>query len=346
MDAMKRAFFESFRKLRNQSFWEGCFHADQNCSERIIKAHSIQNNKILNKISENGEVLMFGNELDESFELKAVMKKEGRKRATTFTGFCGHHDTTIFNPIENLDYQIGNKQQEFLFAYRALAHEYHAKKSTAEIARKSLELIKKGEFVELNKIFEQRGEPSQDHIQFMRIMFEAFLEGSKDAEERLEIARVRMNGFLDYGYFDELITEVIEFPEEYHIATSATVIIEKDLEGNIVNDLNDFQTALAPTFVTVFPQSGKTYVLLSYLKRNQRRFKFIKSQILTKSVPEQKIIISNLLISYVENLAFSPIKWRQLDDSMQKKISAAFLNTATQLDKPLLLDKDIDIFVL
>ncbi|SDJ53004.1 hypothetical protein [Paenibacillus naphthalenovorans] len=345
-EIMKRSFFEGFRKLRNMSYWEGCFHADENCSERIIKAHSIQNNKILNKISENGEVLMFGNDIDESLGLKSIMKKEGRKRATTFTGFCGHHDTTIFNPIENLDYQIGNKQQEFLFAYRALAHEYHAKKSTVEMYKKMLELISREEYSELNKIFEHQGPPSPEHLAFMRMMFSAALEGSEDAENRLEIARSRMNGFLDTGNFEEVITEVIEFPEEYHIATSATVIIEKDLEGATVNDLSDFETALAPLFVTVFPQNNKTYVLLSYLKRNRRRFQFIGNQILNKSVPEKKVIISNLLISYIENIAISPIKWRLLSHEIQNKITVAFLNTATQVEKPLLHDKQIDVFVL
>lgn len=55
--------------------------------------------------------------------------KTGRKKATTFTGFCDYHDSKIFSPIENEDYVEENKEQEFLFAYRALAYEHHANKS-------------------------------------------------------------------------------------------------------------------------------------------------------------------------------------------------------------------------
>jgi len=37
------------------------------------------------------------------------------------------HDTNIFLPIEQRNYTPGEFQQEFLFAYRAYAREYHVK---------------------------------------------------------------------------------------------------------------------------------------------------------------------------------------------------------------------------
>ena len=42
------------------------------------------------------------------------MQRIGRKRATTFTGFCGKHDTNIFIPIERENYQIGDKNKSFI----------------------------------------------------------------------------------------------------------------------------------------------------------------------------------------------------------------------------------------
>ena len=35
----------------------------------------------------------------------APMTSYGRKEATVFTGFCGHHDKTLFQPIEDRDFE-------------------------------------------------------------------------------------------------------------------------------------------------------------------------------------------------------------------------------------------------
>ena len=53
---------KGFNKMKRDSSLKECFHEDENCSNKIIKAHAIQNNRILNEISENGEVLMIGEE--------------------------------------------------------------------------------------------------------------------------------------------------------------------------------------------------------------------------------------------------------------------------------------------
>ena len=80
-------FPELYRNLRKETRIKQCLHPDKgSCSEKIIKAHSIQNNKILKKISSNGFVYMPRPKSDNPF---AVITKYGRKEATTFTGFCG-----------------------------------------------------------------------------------------------------------------------------------------------------------------------------------------------------------------------------------------------------------------
>ncbi|MFS0596893.1 hypothetical protein AB1L16_09140 [Peribacillus frigoritolerans] len=77
MEKEFRDFSIEFNKFKNKNLWSGCFHTDSNCSQRIIKAHSIQNNKILNKISENGKVLMFGAVGGD--EMTNSLQEQGRK---------------------------------------------------------------------------------------------------------------------------------------------------------------------------------------------------------------------------------------------------------------------------
>ncbi|BAW95360.1 hypothetical protein NIES970_02650 [[Synechococcus] sp. NIES-970] len=123
--------------LKRISRIKECFCKNKNCSSQIINAHSIQNNKILREIAVNGKVIsIVPTEVDNQFATKT--KKIGRKVATVSTNFCGYHDTEFFLPIESKDYQKNNRQQEFLFAYRALAKEYHAKREMLLFLRNSI----------------------------------------------------------------------------------------------------------------------------------------------------------------------------------------------------------------
>ncbi|WP_052350691.1 hypothetical protein [Paenibacillus gorillae] len=174
---------ESYNKIRNQSLWKGCFHSDSNCSSEIVKAHSIQNNRILNRISQDGLVLQFNVEFEDS--LVSEMKKEGRKKATTFTGFCGYHDAKLFSPIENFDYQIGNKEQEIIFAYRALAKEFHAKQTCLKITQNILNFINDGQYEKINRIFENK-KPTKEQIDTMYEIMSIQGQGFATALEKYE----------------------------------------------------------------------------------------------------------------------------------------------------------------
>ena len=109
-----------------------CWHPeadDLTCSTNnkgkviISGAHSIQNNGILNRISENGHVTGY------SFESPGFNGKEyGRSIASVFYGFCNKHDS-IFYPIEVEEYN-NTQEQNFLFAYRGFIVSSHKKEVT------------------------------------------------------------------------------------------------------------------------------------------------------------------------------------------------------------------------
>lgn len=345
IEQIKRDFFSSFNTIKNKVLVKECFHEDKDCSNRIIKAHSVQNNKILNAISQDGMVLMFDHDVNDEMALHSKMKPKGRKGATTFTGFCGHHDTTIFNPIENFDYEKGNKEQDFLFAYRALAKEYHSKKSVGNIYRHMLTLLREERYEEINKRFTGDNIPSEEHKFFMQELFSTNLVGNEDAEQRFERFKGWANNWLNAGEFNNIVTHTLEFEEEYHLAVSSTTYIERDLNNNIINELSDWETMLAPLFITVFPQNGKTYVLLSHFARNNRRYRRFAEQIVNSNIEEQKIIISNIILAYIENFAFSPTKWDGMSKESRDEIESTFLNTTFEIDKSLLKNENVNLFV-
>lgn len=327
MDKEFNEFKKGFNKLRNENIYSECIHNDSKCSNNIIKAHSIQNNRILNKLSENGEVLQFS--LDNISEVGIFnMKKVGRKKATTFTGFCGYHDKEIFKPIEDKDYTPGDAEQEFIFAYRTIAKEYHAKKTTINIYTKLLQMAEKNDIETMKNYFPN---VSNESIQRLKLTAKHFIEGSDMSLKDLEKYNTAMKINLSRKRYNKIETKVIEFDEEYSLAVSSTFYMTNDLEGNIINDLSNFKATMIPTMLTVVPQNGKTYVLISYFSKHRERFKFIDNQILNKPKDEQKIIISNLIIEYCENFVFSPTKWETMDENEKKNIVAGYNDLSSNI---------------
>ncbi len=280
-----------FQKLLKRSRVKKCLHPNKkDCSERIIKAHSIQNNKILSKISEEGKVMMI---YHDNSSFNENLEPIGKGKANTFFGFCSKHDTNLFSEIENKDYVLGNLKQEFLFAYRALAKEIIAK----ETLRNLYNLLIKEHSAPVSEILEET-EVSLKDLDYEKSVLDKCLENSN---------------------FENIETKVIIWDKEYMFAISSIFDLILDLKNNQVNNLSDLSKHPKPIFLTIFPQMGKTYVLISYLKENSKDFKFLKEQILDVPEDEQKRLISWIICLYCENFAISPKIWREFDPLAKKR---------------------------
>ena len=109
-----------------------CLEPSEACSFAAIRAHSIQNTRVLDRLCSKGHVIMpkRQNPSDGRVDIVAF-ESIGRHRATTFTGLCGKHDRLIFEPIDKSPIDIRNGEHLFLVAYRSVLRELHATLSGA-----------------------------------------------------------------------------------------------------------------------------------------------------------------------------------------------------------------------
>lgn len=305
-----------------------CIHPNQEeCSERIIQAHSIQNNKILNKIAKNGKIVMFRPEFTEtSFNITGQTK--GRKIATTFTGFCGFHDKVVFQPIEDKNY-AGSPEHDFLYAYRAFAFEYHKKHEAYNALclkiKSKPSLLKEDWFART-----LRGhEAGLNDLAYYKKEFDKAII---DRNYRLiETLSLRYNG-------------------SSFLAVCSGFFLEYDISGNKLNDVRSLDVATRLKLITfnIFPQLSETIVLFSWLKEDSDFYANFKSQIYSLSPREQINVLNNLIPCYCENAAFSPDYLDSLTNSEKKALSNAFRFTLSYLDdfqkKSLLHDPKYNLF--
>jgi len=288
------AQYHDFLKLRKATENKFCLFFE--CKNPAIEAHSIQKERILSKLSVNGEVVVFEHK-DKVF----THVQKGKRKATTFTGFCSEHDNCVFQEIERNDYKEGNLKQETLFAYRALVTEYHAKKSAISFFTALLFDIHSVNGVDLNK-------------EYLQLALAGEQLGSKDIERCLDFFRI----MFESENFSELITKKIILDDECGLAISSAITFPFDFEGNQLDHLTiELEKPSLPLLVSIFPQRGKTFILMSFLKEGESMYYFLDDQLFKKDQKTKKKLLSNLILKNCSNIVFSPKIWDKL--SRRKK---------------------------
>ena len=122
MNKERRKIFHCLvEQLHKRRKW--CFRPGEQCKNAAIRAHSVQNARILDRLCHNGHVVMPQVKLDQKTGLNVEFQPVGRNIATTFTGLCAKHDRELFSPIESHSTNLTDRQHLFLLAYRAVLKE-------------------------------------------------------------------------------------------------------------------------------------------------------------------------------------------------------------------------------
>lgn len=123
-DKAKLETINHFFKVQGK-FTNRCHDPSETCDQPAILAHSIPSGTVLERIAENGHVVMPLMKLSYPPPPEIEFKLIGRNKATTFSGLCSLHDNKIFRPIDHALPQLSNPSELFLLAYRAVLREYH-----------------------------------------------------------------------------------------------------------------------------------------------------------------------------------------------------------------------------
>ena len=95
------------------------------CSQQVIRAHSIQNGQAIELLAEDDHVIAIQPHYSATAP-ELQFRPIGRSEASTFPGFCNQHETEIFRPLDIKPLDTTDKEQLFLLAYRSISRELHA----------------------------------------------------------------------------------------------------------------------------------------------------------------------------------------------------------------------------
>lgn len=273
------------------------------CPNKAIKAHSVQNSRVLDLLSKDGHVIQLQWHFEKDNQPEMRYKSIGRNKATTFTGLCSDHDREIFREIDTKEIDVSDECQLFLLAYRSVLRELHATMDAAVTVQTGYQ-----KRVELG--IDPENEPSDAGIEAVYQMAQSW---------RTFRYKCKYDDINDNSNYKELINfiRVIKV-EQPAIAASVFFGIGKytgreDIIGVTVN---------------VVPQEErKTLIIVSYLKEHRSVTEEYLSKLFIADGHYFNYLLSKLLLKHGENFVINPNYYEMWLPVKKEKIQHYFQRT-------------------
>lgn len=280
---LRSSFFERDKWRLNR-----CLAPGMSCTATAIRAHSLQNSRVLDLLVRNDHVKGLAHRIDRETGPSIFFDDIGRNCATTFTGFCSEHDSEMFRPIDANTFSSTDSEHLFLVAFRAVAREVHA---VMEGAIK----IQSG-YVKRIKLGIDRGEePSPVGKLAVEHMLKAYQEYRYKC--RFDEAYVSRQ-------YDSVAHDVIKIRhEEPTVAVCSLFSID-----GVSRDGDWVRVALNVLPINVY----ELIAVFSYPPEDSALARSTLSPILSSNSHYQKYLLSKLILNNCENFVMSPAyyeKW-------------------------------------
>lgn len=280
---------------------------EDECSKKIINAHTVSKSSSLKEISENGHVMGAKPSLNSLIKSNGqiTLEKVGIKRASTFSGFCSVHDKELFSLLEDKPIVL-NDHQLFLLAYRGMCREYFHKEQNKSTARQMKE-ADRGQNLQI-----------QQMIQNGSSLFD---QGVDLALRDLKYIKSKMDHILLKKEFSKMNHCIFELSEVPKIQVSAMVIPEIDFQGNTLQKLGLKNENYDYILFNCISYEGKGCFVFSWLDEQSHYCnKFITSLLKLENNEIENALV-RFCYSFSENTWASPSWWKLLGIQEKKSIN-------------------------
>jgi hypothetical protein len=271
-----------------------CFYHDKGqCKGDIKQAHSLQRNGRLSiiegEVNGNSSIYTFTSAVATEKTPMADLKPIGKKEASTFFGFCDEHDTKLFSPIENFDFD-GSDKHCFLHSYRSYAHSYHRKH-------------------EEQKAYDNPETP------LVKMMPEFIVQSMKRGIDLAIIDSIKRKAYLDDAIENNKYSslEYLTFQKKglYPFAVSSQMSPKVSYKNRDMNNHINPDIPFSQPIITFLPDNDETFVVLAAFPDDQNAIMLLDE---LSELPDLKLekAITSLIIANCENTFFSPLFWNNL----------------------------------
>lgn len=311
---------QTFVKAQKEDYATRCLHPSMDCEEKPIRAHSIQNARVLDLIQTDGHVRMPQYKLVNG---EPVMKfeKVGRNEASTFTGLCSKHDIELFKAIDTDPLDVDKCEHLRQLAYRSVMREMHTHLGNGERAWAMHEAFCK----------EQKLDPNEAVTGASLL----FVDHNKKAQEVYRYRRKHFDKLAKEGKSADLRHLIIEMDNQKPVlAASSLFSTGFTEEGDIIG----------PTLNIVPLNETKTVAIISYPAEQETAVKASLAKVFDADEKTLKYELSKLVIQRVENFTLSPSHYDTWPECKQARVLHEF-EASLKEPKEIADHPDLNIFL-
>ena len=267
------------------------------CEHVAINSHLIQQNGLLNNISESGhlvELKMIDAHKWNKNEPPLAFQKVGIKSALSHKIFCSTHDSNIFKTIENQEADFDNLQAFLLFSYRAVC---------AEIRKKLFNIEEHNRLINANTL---DGKIDKENLK-------SIVNGNELGVEDLNVLKKSLeteiaNNTNQYNFYS------YRYPKTEIYASSVFSATDIDYPRN------DGERDLENIYLHILPLVDETLILIgyniNYTSDKTKEYCQSWSELNSKDL---EFKLSELFTTNIENWGISPNKYILLKENIKKE---------------------------
>jgi hypothetical protein len=282
------------------------------CEGVVIEAHSISRNAALSKIARNQQVYQ------PNADPFTTKRAEGEpqltlryiRQATTFTGFCSEHDSSVFRPID-LGEIAPTREQIFLLHYRSLCRELYVKRTTLQ----TNELRREAD----------RGRPRefQDKLQ-RRVTNDAL--SIRDALDTLDQEKAKCDASLTKRNFDLLQGAFVRFRKTPSLACAGYTQPIFDFAARELQNPDDMSVPFVNLSFTLLPDEDGGVAVFSWFQEADTVCRqFVQSFLRLDDARKSDALVQFVFDSF-ENFAAQPDWWDEMSDSAKNALKMNMWN--------------------
>ncbi|MGD0650579.1 MAG: hypothetical protein ABSA97_05490 [Verrucomicrobiia bacterium] len=323
-----RRWRAGFAEWSKRNAFAGCLAQSAGCSGPIIRAHSIQNSRVLEAVAVDGHVYMF-----EARPQGVSLVRLGRQEASTFTGFCQKHDTELFRTVDfgaQRTFAANSIEQAVTLALRAVAREYWLKLNVRKLLGLLLSAARRNDLAEIKRITFL----DDEHARLLmetghdgpRLFLEDMLIGTRSSTDRLRRIFHSLFSQVKNGEYHLWRSRIYEIHGQGNVAVSSVFSVEFDLAGNRIGSIA-LHADVMEVVLSVMPMVDRTWVVFVYHKRFDDRLRRLFEQLDSCTEDRLCVAISKMILTYCENAALSPRYVEGLSVEARTSLENAFAQT-------------------
>jgi hypothetical protein len=282
------------------------------CEQPVIKAHSISRSAALSKIARSGHIYQPDSNPYQLLKRAGTVdhRMRGINEATTFTGFCCQHDSSLFKSVDVGDL-IPTHEQLFFLHYRALCRELYVKRpalSTNELLRNL-----------------DRGRPPEMQS-FVQELVEARSKAIGTAIKELESNKSICDEAISTHNFACLHGCALLFNEPPTFACSGLTQPVYDFSGRTLQHLIDLEKPASELSFTLLPSGTGGIAAFAWLESADSVCQAFVRSLLMVADDRKSDVMVQLIFDSFENHAIEPNYWDNLIAEAKSEAHERMLN--------------------